>query len=161
MPHYIALIHKDGDSCYGVSFPDLPGVVSAGDTIDQAMQHATKVLAFAAEDWGGREGNGRFPAPRTIDQLRADPAFREDARDAVVAEVPFRASPGDDQDNMAGTSNKPVRLTREEFAKVSEVEGLRLSDDMKDAFAEFDRRNLTADQRRQSIIDRFKRDEPV
>jgi hypothetical protein len=23
MPHYIALIHKDRDSCYGVSFPRL------------------------------------------------------------------------------------------------------------------------------------------
>ena len=34
MPHYIALIHKDADSCYGVSFPDVPGVFTAGDTID-------------------------------------------------------------------------------------------------------------------------------
>jgi antitoxin HicB len=25
MTHYIALIHKDADSCYGVSFPDVPG----------------------------------------------------------------------------------------------------------------------------------------
>jgi predicted RNase H-like HicB family nuclease len=30
MPHYIALIHKDADSCCGVSFPDLPGVFTAG-----------------------------------------------------------------------------------------------------------------------------------
>ena len=27
MAHYIALIHKDADSCYGVSFPDVPGVL--------------------------------------------------------------------------------------------------------------------------------------
>lgn len=86
MPHYIALIHKDGDSSYGVSFPDLPGVISAGDTIDEAMQHAAEVLVFAAEDWG----DGRFPPPRTIDELRSDPTFREDAMDAVVAAVPFR-----------------------------------------------------------------------
>ena len=38
MTHYIALIHKDAGSCYGVSFPDVPGVFTAGDTIDEAMQ---------------------------------------------------------------------------------------------------------------------------
>jgi predicted RNase H-like HicB family nuclease len=86
MPHYIALIHKDGESSYGVSFPDLPGVISAGDTIDEAMQHAAEVLAFAADDWG----DGRFPAPRTIDELRTDATFREDAVNAIVAVVPFR-----------------------------------------------------------------------
>jgi HicB_like antitoxin of bacterial toxin-antitoxin system len=43
MPQYIVLIHKDADSCYGVSFPDWPGVVAAGDTIDDAMQQAVEV----------------------------------------------------------------------------------------------------------------------
>ena len=51
MTHYIALIHNDSDSCYGVSFPDVPGVFTAGDTIDEAMRNAVEVLAFAAEDW--------------------------------------------------------------------------------------------------------------
>ena len=87
MPHYIALIHKEPDSCYGVSFPDVPGVVTAGDTIDEAMHHAAEVLEFAAEDWPGG-----FPSPRTIDELRADPEFQKGASDAVIAAVPFRAS---------------------------------------------------------------------
>jgi predicted RNase H-like HicB family nuclease len=89
MPHYIALIHKDADSCYGVSFPDVPGVYTAGDTIDEAMRKASEVLAFAAEDWSELDGTA-FPAPRTIDALRADPTFRNQAVDAVVAAVPFR-----------------------------------------------------------------------
>ena len=38
--HYIALIHKDADSCYGVSFPDVPGVFTAGDTMDEAIRRA-------------------------------------------------------------------------------------------------------------------------
>lgn len=90
MPYYIALIHKDADSSYGVSFPDLPGVVTAGDSIDEAMQHAAEALEFAAEDWesSGRKG---LPSPRTIDELRTDAEFQEDAADAVVAAVPFRA----------------------------------------------------------------------
>jgi antitoxin HicB len=90
MPHYIALIHKDADSSYGVSFPDLPGVVTAGDTIDEAMQRATEVLEFAAEDWENRDGTKDLPAPRTIDMLRTDPQFQEESADAVIAAVPFR-----------------------------------------------------------------------
>jgi predicted RNase H-like HicB family nuclease len=92
MPHYIALIHKDADSCYSVSFPDWPGVVTAGDTIDEAMQQAVEVLAFAAEDWESADGFKGIPIPRTIDELRADPEFRNDVADAVIAAVPFRAA---------------------------------------------------------------------
>ena len=94
MAHYIALIHKDTDSCYGVSFPDVPGVITAGDTIDAAMRQAAEVLAFAAEDWA--ELNGKpFPRPRSIDDLRADPEFVSDAADAVIAAVPFQARVGE------------------------------------------------------------------
>lgn len=89
MPHFIALIHKDKDSCYGVSFPDVPGIFTAGDSIDEAMQKASEVLAFAAEDWSDITGK-EFPSPRTIDQLRSDAEFQEQAVDAVVAAVPFR-----------------------------------------------------------------------
>jgi len=90
MPHYIALIHKDQDSCYGVSFPDVPGVFTAGDTIDEVMQKAVEVLEFAAEDWSQQTGR-EWPRARTIDELRDDPEFQEDAVDAVIAAVPFRA----------------------------------------------------------------------
>ena len=89
MAHYIALIHKDADSCYGVSFPDVPGVFTAGDTIDEAMKNAADVLAFAAEDWSDLAGE-RFPTARTIDELRADADFQERAADAVVAAIPFK-----------------------------------------------------------------------
>jgi antitoxin HicB len=91
MAHYIAFIHKDADSCYGVSFPDVPGVFTAGDTIDEAIRKAAEVLKFAAEDWTDLSG-GRFPPPRTIDELRADPNFRQRATDAVIAAVPFRVN---------------------------------------------------------------------
>ena len=91
MPDYIALIHKDADSCYGISFPDVPGVVTAGDTIDEVMQKAAEVLEFAAEDWSQLTGR-EWPRARSIDELRADPEFLEEAADAVVAAVPFRAA---------------------------------------------------------------------
>lgn len=90
MTYYIALIHKDPDSCYGVLFPDVPGVFTAGDTIDEAMQQAAEVLVFAAEDWTNPDGSTELPAPRTIDELRNDAEFNEMAEGAVVAAVPFR-----------------------------------------------------------------------
>jgi predicted RNase H-like HicB family nuclease len=40
MTTYIAVIHKDAESDYGISFPDLPGCVTAGSTIDEAMTMA-------------------------------------------------------------------------------------------------------------------------
>src|SRR6202047_2550511 len=91
MPHYIALIRKDSDGCYGVSFPDIPGVITGGDTIDEAIEEATEVLEFAAEDWTNPDGSTGFKPPSTIDELRKDPEFLEDARDAVVALVEFPA----------------------------------------------------------------------
>jgi antitoxin HicB len=90
MPHYIALIHTDDDRCYGVSFPDVAGVITAGDTIDEAMQKAGEVLEFPAEDWSDHTG-GAFPKARAVDELRSDLEFQEAASDAIIATVPFRA----------------------------------------------------------------------
>jgi antitoxin HicB len=91
MPHYIALIHKDPDGCYGVSFPDIPGVITGGDDFEDAMQQAAKVLSFAAEDWTNPNGSSCFKPPSTIDELRQNPEFVEDAKDAVVALIEFPA----------------------------------------------------------------------
>jgi antitoxin HicB len=91
VPHYIALIHKEADGCYGVSFPDIPGVITGGDTIDEAMQQAAEVLSFAAEDWTNPDGSTGFKAPSTIDELRKNPEFVEDAKDAVVALIEISA----------------------------------------------------------------------
>jgi antitoxin HicB len=88
MPSYVAIVHKDQDSCYGVQFPDLPGTTTAGDTIDEAVANAAEVLAFVAEDW--QELHGRpLPVPRTIDQLRGDPKFTEAAEDGLLLIVPL------------------------------------------------------------------------
>jgi len=90
MTHYIALIHKEADSGFGVSFPDVPGVTTAGSTIDQAIAEAADVLRFAAEDWQRLTGRS-FPNPRTIDELRLEAEFVDAAADAIVAAIPYRA----------------------------------------------------------------------
>jgi len=92
MPDYIALIHKDADSSYGVSFPDIPGIFTGGDTVEEAIEEATELLAFAAEDWTNSDGSTGFKAPRTLDQLREDPQFVDDARDATVVVIEYPAT---------------------------------------------------------------------
>jgi hypothetical protein len=49
------------------------------------------------------------------------------------------------------------RLRPEEFAKISEVEGIHLTDEIKQAFAEFDRGGLSDEERRRAIIARYRR----
>jgi predicted RNase H-like HicB family nuclease len=42
---YPAVIDKDADSDFGVAFPDFPGCVSAGTTLDEAVLGAQEALA--------------------------------------------------------------------------------------------------------------------
>jgi predicted RNase H-like HicB family nuclease len=93
MKHYIAVIHKDSDSAYGVSFPDVPGVIASAASLDAALIEAREALAFAAEDWASLSGE-EFPEPRTLDALRMDGGFRERSADAVVAAIPLQSGFG-------------------------------------------------------------------
>jgi predicted RNase H-like HicB family nuclease len=93
MRNYIAVIHKESGSEYGVSFPDVPGVIASAATLDAALTEAREALAFAAEDWAKLSGKA-FPQPRTLDALRSDASFREAAADAVIAAVPLEGNLG-------------------------------------------------------------------
>ena len=46
---YIAYLHKDSKSDFGVSFPDFPGCVSAGKTLEEARRMAEEALALHIE----------------------------------------------------------------------------------------------------------------
>ena len=89
MAGYIALVHKDEGTSYGVSFPDVPGCISAGDTFEEAVANAGEALAghFAAMRADGEP----IPAPRSFEALKHDPEFAEDSADAVVTMVTPRA----------------------------------------------------------------------
>ena len=94
MLHYIAIIHKEPGSIYGVSFPDVPGVVAAAESLDAALSEAAEALAFAAEDWEQLTGMP-FPRPRSLDALHADAEFASLSERAVVAAVPLAAHVGE------------------------------------------------------------------
>ena len=71
---YIAYLHKDPKSDFGVSFPDFPGCVTAGKTLEEARQKAPQVLALHI---GGMMKDGEaIPEPSTIDDIADDPALK-------------------------------------------------------------------------------------
>jgi predicted RNase H-like HicB family nuclease len=85
MAGYIALVHKDDGTSYGVSFPDVPGCISAGDTFEEAVANAGEALAAHLALM--REDGDVIPGPRSFEELRQDPNFLADADDAIVTMV--------------------------------------------------------------------------
>lgn len=41
---FAVVVHKDPDSSYGVAVPDLPGCISASDTLDEAFENVVEAI---------------------------------------------------------------------------------------------------------------------
>lgn len=78
MRQYVALIHKDPGSDYGVSFPDFPGCVTAGVNLDDARGMAEEALALHFARMA--EDEAPVPEPSSLEAVMAE---REN-RDAVA-----------------------------------------------------------------------------
>jgi predicted RNase H-like HicB family nuclease len=85
MKNYIAIIHKDPKSDFGVSFPDFPGCITAGTNIDDAKDMAQQALALHIR--GMIEDGEQLPVPSKLEEIMADPDFA-DAAAYLVVEVP-------------------------------------------------------------------------
>src|SRR6267378_7151125 len=72
----IAYLHKDRKSDFGVSFPDFPGCVTAGKSLEEARRKAPEALAFHIA--GMVEDREKIPKPSKMDDLAGDP-HRENA----------------------------------------------------------------------------------
>ncbi len=72
---YIAYLHKDRDSDFGVSFPDFPGCISAGKTLEEAHRIAAEALALHIA--GMSEDGDAIPEPSTLDRLAKDSAMKD------------------------------------------------------------------------------------
>ena len=82
MRHYIGLIHKEAESDFGISFPDFPGCVSAGSTLDEALAMGREALEGHIEVMA--EAGEPIPEPSDVDTVMQDPEHR----DGVVVLVP-------------------------------------------------------------------------
>ena len=84
---------------YRISFPDFPGAVSGGRTVDESIARGRETLAFHVA--GMVEDGDPLPALCTLEELRADKDVAREMRDVkrvCLVEVPFEL-PG-----------KPVRV---------------------------------------------------
>lgn len=93
MPTYFALIEKDTDSAFGISFPDVPGCFSAADEVDDVLRNAIEALELHLED-------DTAPKARALDQVAAD----RDVRQALETGAYLLAVP------LIRNERRPVRI---------------------------------------------------
>ncbi|MFJ4348852.1 type II toxin-antitoxin system HicB family antitoxin [Pseudomonas sp. NPDC089401] len=81
------VLHKDADSDYGVTVPDVPGCFSAGSTVAHALENVQEALALHFE--GLVADNEALPQAREVDVHVANP----DYAGGVWAVVDFDVTP--------------------------------------------------------------------
>ncbi len=86
---YLALVEREGESAFGVHFPDLPSVFSAADDADNVIPNAIEALRLWAEDEA-------LPEPSSRKQITSC----DDVADALAAggyliEVPLNVRGND------------------------------------------------------------------
>jgi predicted RNase H-like HicB family nuclease len=71
--YFPVVVHKDRDSDYGVTVPDLPGCFSAGDTVDDALKEAVEAIECHIE--GMLMDGEPIPAPHNIEYHKNNPDY--------------------------------------------------------------------------------------
>jgi predicted RNase H-like HicB family nuclease len=85
---YPALVHKDEDSDYGVSFPDFPGCVTGDATLEGAYELALEALQAHIEDM---QAHGEpIPSPTPLREAVAL-GHQEAALTILMIPTAFRA----------------------------------------------------------------------
>lgn len=87
MSAYIALLRKDATSDFGVEFPDFPGCVTAGQSLEEARRMAAEALELHLA--GMAEDHEPIPEPSSLDIVMADAV----SRDAVAFLVDIGVRP--------------------------------------------------------------------
>ena len=70
---YVAVVYKEKGSDYGVSFPDFPSCITAGKTLEEAIEEANDVLQFHID--GMVEDKESLPKFTSLDEIKAE--FKE------------------------------------------------------------------------------------
>jgi predicted RNase H-like HicB family nuclease len=87
--YFTAIIEGGTEPGYSVFFPDLPGLASAGDTVEEAALNAEQALSLHLA--GIVEDGDAIPAATPPDRIAHDPDVSEVSRMLVRAELPGRA----------------------------------------------------------------------
>jgi len=88
--NFLVAIHKDPDSDYGVSVPDLPGCISAGSTFAEALTMVKEAIELHLESM--LEDGQDIPDPTTdIEKLRSEPDYRDAIWAVVTVNLNWKA----------------------------------------------------------------------
>lgn len=71
--NYPIAIHKDKNSAYGVTVPDLPGCFSAGDSLDEALVMAREAILGHLETLA--ELGKNIPDPKLLEAHQRNPDY--------------------------------------------------------------------------------------
>jgi predicted RNase H-like HicB family nuclease len=72
---YPVVIHQDADSDYGVSVPDLPGCISAGESVEEAISCVTEAIECHIE--GILIDEEDIPLSLPIEEHKDNPDFAD------------------------------------------------------------------------------------
>lgn len=97
MLNYVALIQKENKE-YGVIFPDFPGCVSVGKTVDEAYKNSIEALALHID--GIKEDKEQIPEPRTFDEIQKSKEDWYTVDNSLIMYIPY----------ISNNSNKYVRI---------------------------------------------------
>jgi predicted RNase H-like HicB family nuclease len=87
---YVAVVHKDADSDFGVSFPDFPGCITAGQTLEEAKQMAVEALTGHIDAM--LDTGEAVPDASTLDEVMRDPDFSDGVAFLVSIRQPEKQS---------------------------------------------------------------------
>lgn len=82
MKPYIAIVHQEAGSAYGIAFPDAPGCFSASDTLDDLFDNAGEALGLWLDV--ASEERIAIPEPRDLSVLRHDADWAASFADAAL-----------------------------------------------------------------------------
>lgn len=126
---YIAYLHKDSKSDFGVSFPDFPGCITAGKSLDEARRKAPQALAFHIA--GMLEDGEKIPKPSKLDDLAEDPARQNAVAFLVSADFPksktvrVNVTARENQIELIDRLARQAGMTRSAYMVQSATSGLR------------------------------------
>ena len=67
--NYIALFESGKNGGYSVVFPDVPGVITSGNSFEETVRMAHEALAFHIE--GLLEDSDAIPQPRSLEEIKS------------------------------------------------------------------------------------------
>ena len=84
--NYPIVIHKEPDSDYSVTVPDLPGCITAGDTLDDAQNQALEAIQCHIE--GMLLDGEPVPEPKDLTYHQDNPDYAEGTWKFVAITLP-------------------------------------------------------------------------